>query len=108
MPHQTAVAAASDLACQAAPATPACQAAPATSLGLAFLGRLVFEGDRLGGVWNDLIARLDADAADAGAMLDLSTLLQMRGDREGGLKLQAAALAKSRGYRTVHGTGRAL
>jgi hypothetical protein len=77
-------------------------------LGLAFLGRLVFEGDRLGGVWNDLIARLNADPADAGAMLDLSTLLQMRGDREGGLKLQASALAKSRCYRTVHGTGRAL
>lgn len=80
----------------------------ATSLGLAFLGRLVFEGDRLGGVWNDLIARLTADPHDAGAMLDLSTLLQMRGDREGGLKLQAQALALSRGYRTTHGSGRRL
>jgi hypothetical protein len=81
---------------------------PAESLGLAFLGRLVFEGDRLGDVWNDLIGRLTADAADAGAMLDLSTLLQMRGDREGGLKLQASALALSRCYRTRHGTGQAL
>jgi hypothetical protein len=110
MSHQTAAAAASDLACPAAPAPamPATSPHPAASLGLAFLGRLVFEGDRLGGVWNDLIARLNADAADAGAMLDLSTLLQMRGEREGGLKLQASALAKSRCYRTTHGTGQAL
>jgi hypothetical protein len=77
-------------------------------LGLAFLGRLLFEGNQLGSVWNDLIARLTANAGDAGAMLDLSTLLQMRGDREGGLKLQAAALALSRGYRTTHGSGRGL
>ena len=104
MPHQT-NAAGSDPACLPAPAI---SPHPAASLGLAFLGRLVFEGDRLGEVWNDLIARLHADEADAGAMLDLSTLLQMRGDREGGLKLQASALAKSRAYRTVHGTGRAL
>jgi hypothetical protein len=66
---------------------------PASSLGLAFLGRTVFEGDQLADVWGDLISRLTADGADAGAMLDLSTLLQMRGDREGGLKLQAEALA---------------
>jgi hypothetical protein len=81
---------------------------PQASLGLAFLGRLVFEGDRLAEVWNDLLARITADAADMGAMLDLSTLLQMRGDRDGGLKLQARALAASRCYRTVHGAGGGL
>jgi len=81
---------------------------PAASLGLAFLGRTVFEGDQLAEVWGDLIARLTADGADAGAMLDLSTLLQMRGDREGGLKLQGSALALSRCYRTIHGSGRGL
>jgi hypothetical protein len=81
---------------------------PQSSLGLAFLGRLVFEGDRLAGVWNDLIGRITADPADMGAMLDLSTLLQMRGDREGGLKLQTNALGACRCYRTVHGTGGGL
>ena len=80
----------------------------ASSLGLAFLGRLVFEGDRLESVWNELIARLTADPADAGAMLDLSTLLQMRGERDKGLALQAAALAERHCYRTVHGTGQGL
>jgi hypothetical protein len=99
MPHQTAAVAASE--------TPR-PATPATSLGLACLGRLVFEGDQLASVWNDLIARLTADPVDAGAMLDLSTLLQMRGDREGGLKLQASALALSRCYRTTHGSGGSL
>jgi hypothetical protein len=81
---------------------------PAPSLGLAHLGRAVFEGDRLAEIWAGLIARLTADEADAGAMLDLSTLLQMRGDREGGLRLQASALALSRCYRTCHGGGRGL
>lgn len=80
-------------------------AKPAPSLGLAFLGRLVFEGDRLEQVWGELISRLTADANDAGAMLDLSTLLQMRGEREKGLELQAAALAQTRCYRTTHGSG---
>jgi glutathione synthase/RimK-type ligase-like ATP-grasp enzyme len=81
---------------------------PAPSLGLALLGRLVFEGDRLAEMWDSLIARLAADPADAGAMLDLSTLLQMRGERDKGLALQAAALAEHRCFRTTHGTGRAL
>ena len=105
MPHQTAAVAASEAL---RPARSATSPHPATSLGLAFLGRLVFEGNQLQSVWNDLIARLTANAEDAGAMLDLSTLLQMRGDREGGLKLQAQALGLSRGYRTTHGSGGSL
>jgi hypothetical protein len=83
-------------------------ASPASSLGHAFLGRAVFEGDRLQAIWAELIARLTADATDAGAMLDVSTLLQMRGDRAKGLELQAAALAERRCYRTTHGTSQAL
>jgi hypothetical protein len=80
----------------------------ASSLGLAALGRLVFEGDQLARVWSELFARLAADPADAGAKLDISTLLQMRGEREKGLELQATALGERRGYRTVHGAGGAL
>jgi hypothetical protein len=84
------------------------RATPAPSRGLAFLGRLVFEGERLAQVWGELIARLTADPADTGAMLDLSTLLQMRGERDKGLELQAAALAEGRCFRTTHGTGQGL
>ncbi len=81
---------------------------PQPSLGLAYLGRTVFEGVKLEAVWSEMIARLNADASDAGAVLDLSTLLQMRGEREKGLELQAAALDACRCYRTTHGPGGGL
>ncbi|HEY0435033.1 MAG TPA: hypothetical protein VGC92_00220 [Phenylobacterium sp.] len=77
----------------------------ADSLGLAFLGRRAFDGDRLTEVWEGLVARFTADATDAGALLDLSTLVQMKGDREKGLELQSVAIATQPLYRTVHGSG---
>ena len=77
----------------------------AESLGLGFLGRTVFEGGSLETVWEALRSRCLADGENAGALLDLSTLVQMRGDREKGLELQAAAIGMCRFYRTVHGTG---
>ena len=52
-----------------------------------------------------LLARASATPADAGAMLDLSTLLQLVGQREQGLALQADALARQRHYRKRLGTG---
>ncbi len=81
---------------------------PEPSLGLAYLGRTVFEGVQLEEVWSEIVTRLGNGAPDAGAMLDLSTLLQMRGEREKGLELQAAALSVCRCYRTVHGAGGGL
>ncbi len=81
---------------------------PAPSLGLAWLGRLVFEGARVETVWAELITRLTEDPGDVGAMFDISTLLQMRGARDKGLEVQAAALAQQRCYRTTHGSGRGL
>jgi len=81
---------------------------PARSLGLAFLGRVVFEGDQLETVWAELMTRLVEDPSDIGAMFDISTLLQMRGAREKGLEVQAAALAQQRTFRTTHGSGRGL
>jgi hypothetical protein len=77
----------------------------AETLGLAFLGRTVFEGANLAPVWEQLSQRFLADAYDAGALFDLSTLVQMRGDRAKGLELQAAAIEQCRVYRTTHGTG---
>ena len=79
---------------------------PAESLGIAALGRLVFEGVGLQGVWDGLIARVTADPFDYGALLDLSTLVQMTGTRDKGLELQAAAIAGQCCYRTKHGAGR--
>ena len=81
---------------------------PAPSLGMAFLGRRCFEGEGVTEIWDGLLARLTADPGDAGAMLDLSTLLQMRGERDKGLEVQAAALDSCRCYRTTHGSGRGL
>ena len=71
---------------------------PAPSLGMAFLGRRCFEGEGVTEVWDSLLTRLTADPGDAGAMLDLSTLLQMRGERDRGLELQAAALEIGRAH----------
>jgi hypothetical protein len=79
---------------------------PATSLGVAALGRLVFEGAGVKETWDRLIARVTANEADCGALLDLSTLVQMTGTRDKGLELQAAAIANQRCYRTRHGAGR--
>lgn len=77
----------------------------APSLGLAHLGRTIFEGVRLAEVWTPLADRFRADTGDAGALLDLSILVQMRGDREKGLELQASAIEQCRIYRTTHGDG---
>ena len=77
----------------------------ADSLGLAFLGRRVFENEGLTQVWDGLVQRLGADMGDTGALMDLSILVQMTGEREKGLELQAAAIAACPCYRTVHGRG---
>ncbi|HEX3365875.1 hypothetical protein [Phenylobacterium sp.] len=77
----------------------------AKSLGLAFLGRTIFEGVRLAEVWDPLAKRFLADPHDSGALMDLATLVQMRGDREKALELQASAIEQCRVYRTTHGTG---
>jgi hypothetical protein len=92
------------------PATMVGSASPPTvrlakSLGLAFLGRTVFEGVRLAEVLEPLSKRFLADSGDSGALMDLATVVQMRGDRAKGLELQASAIEQCRIYRTTHGTG---
>ncbi|HLY80991.1 MAG TPA: hypothetical protein VKQ70_16545 [Caulobacteraceae bacterium] len=74
--------------------------------GLASYARAVFAGADLQPTWDALLARASASPPDVGAMLDLSTLLQLAGQREQGLALQADALARERRYRRVVGTGR--
>ncbi|MDB5475549.1 MAG: hypothetical protein JWP49_1060 [Phenylobacterium sp.] len=83
-------------------------AAPAPSLGVAALMRLIQVEAELSVVWDGLIARLGADEGDAGALMDVSTLLQMSGQTEKALELQAQAIACNPCYRTLHGTGQGL
>lgn len=78
---------------------------PPATAGLAAFARLVFTGRDLQPTWDALMARAAANPPDAGAMLDLSTILQLVGQREQGLALQADALARERRYRRVVGTG---
>jgi glutathione synthase/RimK-type ligase-like ATP-grasp enzyme len=80
--------------------------APAVTGGLADYAQLVFARADLQPTWDALMARASASPPDVGAMLDLSTILQLVGQREQGLALQADALARQRHYRRTLGTGR--
>ncbi|HEY1750413.1 MAG TPA: hypothetical protein VGG29_04075 [Caulobacteraceae bacterium] len=79
--------------------------APSATGGLAGYARLVFAGADLQPTWDALMARASASPPDVGAMLDLSTILQLVGQRAEGLALQADALARQRWYRRTLGTG---
>jgi hypothetical protein len=79
--------------------------APPSTLGLAEFARAVFGGEDLTGVWDTLMARATGQSADVGAMLDLSTILQLVGQRDQGLALQADALGRQRLFRRTLGTG---
>jgi hypothetical protein len=68
-------------------------------VGLAKLARMVFERVDLQPQWDALAARATADPTDAAAILDLSTMLLLTGQREQGLALQAQALALQTAYR---------
>jgi hypothetical protein len=78
---------------------------PPTILGVAELAAFVFVGRDLDPLWAELMAKATATPPDPGAMLDLSTILQLVGRRDDGLALQADALGLTRFYRRVHGDG---
>jgi hypothetical protein len=81
----------------AAYAAPPCDDAAIEGLGR--LMTLAFEGADLGPVAARLIARAQANDADAGALMDLSIVLQLQGLRELGMTTQSHALASQRRYR---------
>jgi hypothetical protein len=92
-------------AAPASSATAFCGVPPGRSLGMAALGRSVFD-NAMQPVWDSLIGRFTQDPGDFGALLDLSMLVQMTGAREKGLEYQAMAIAGQRCFRTTHGAGR--
>ncbi len=73
--------------------------APAEVIGLAVLGRMVFEGVDVIPVWDRLMARTRAAPDDAGAVMDLATLLLLSGQGEAGLRVQAQALEMQKLFR---------
>jgi hypothetical protein len=78
---------------------------PANSLGLAYLARVASDPVKVQTVWDGLLQWLGEHPDDAGALMDISTLLQLSGNRDKGLELQASALAKRSCYRRIHGAG---
>jgi glutathione synthase/RimK-type ligase-like ATP-grasp enzyme len=88
-----------------APTPSASAAAREPLLGLAPLARLAFAGGDLGPLRARLVARIAADPADANALLDLATLLQLGHRRELGLAVQAQALALQRVFRLAPAHG---
>lgn len=62
-------------------------------IGLAALMRMAFSGTDLAPLGTQLIERAQQDPDDTNAMMDLSTVLQLIGNRELALNVQAQALA---------------
>lgn len=76
-------------------------------LGLARFARLAFQGVDADPLIADLEARIGRDDSDAGALMDLSILMQLKGARERGLELQGQALDQCRLYRLLSEPGEA-
>lgn len=68
-------------------------------VGLAALARIAFAGADLNPVKKQLLERLQKDENDANALLDLSTVSQLMGQRQLGLSLQAFALGLRQVFR---------
>ena len=72
---------------------------PAIPIGLSSLASWAFAGTDLAPIGSRLVERVMADAKDAAALMDLSTIMQLVGDRDGGMAWQAHALRVQRLYR---------
>lgn len=71
---------------------------PPPYLGLAVLMSRAYAGADLAPLGTELLARAAADPDDAHALMDLATVLQLRGHRELGLATQAQALQLQQRY----------
>lgn len=68
-------------------------------IGLAKIMRLAFAGNNLADLHSDLQSRIQSDATDAAAMLDLSVVLQLDDQPEKALQLQWQALQLQQHFR---------
>jgi hypothetical protein len=71
----------------------------AETLGLARLAKATADPQEMQTLWEALVARAGADASDAGAFLDLSTLLLATGHRDKALEVLAAAVIDQKCFR---------
>lgn len=76
--------------------------------GLAVFAQMIFNQQDLNPVWNILVEAASNDPPDPGALLNMSMLLQLTGQPEAGLDLQAQALAMTRMFKRTHGDGSGL
>ncbi len=78
---------------------------PDTLIGLARLMRMAYAGQDLAPMGTELIARAGAEGSsvDAGALMDLSTVLQLRGDHALAMTVQNQALMLQQVYRVPRG-----
>ncbi len=71
-------------------------------LGLATIMRMAFGGDNLAGLTSQLIDRIQIDASDAAALLDLSIVMQLNAQPAVALELQSQALQLQQHYRLAN------
>ena len=72
---------------------------PAMPIGMPTLVKMAFDGTDLAPVWNTLVARVNENPDDAGALIDLSTIALVQGRPNDRVSLQEMALKVQRVYR---------
>ena len=72
---------------------------PAMPIGMPTLVKMAFDGTDLAPVWNTLVARVNENPDDAGALIDLSTIALVQGRPHDRVSLQEMALKVQRIYR---------
>lgn len=72
---------------------------PQSLIGMAKIMRLAFAGNNLSELTSELVGRVAASGSDAAALLDLSIVHQLNGQRDTALELQWQALLQQQHYR---------
>ncbi|MEP0332103.1 MAG: hypothetical protein ABJ350_21890 [Anderseniella sp.] len=73
-------------------------------MGVATLTRMAFDRQDLTQIATKLMVALARDPTDAGVLMDLSTIEQLKGNQEGGLHFQDVALSHCQLYKTQTST----
>ncbi|MGP9813419.1 ATP-grasp domain-containing protein [Rhodopseudomonas sp. NSM] len=72
----------------------------ADRIGFARLTKRAFDGENLFPLWQELMTRVDQDAASAGEQLDLALITQLFGHKQAGLSVQTETLAQHQLFRS--------